>query len=66
MLCKDYYLKIENFSKANNLDREAMIRREKDTNICRIFTIIEKAEIKASQETTKLFSNESTKELNGI
>ena len=66
MLCKDYYLKIENFSKANNLDREAMKTREKDTNICRIFTIIERAEIKASQETTKLFSNESTKELNRV
>jgi hypothetical protein len=66
MLCKDYYLKIENFSKANNLDREAMIRREKDTNMCKVFTLFEKEGIRSAQETTKLFSNESTKELNRV
>jgi hypothetical protein len=60
MLCKKFYLKIDGFSKANDLDRQSMKTREKDTNICRIFTIIENAEIKAAQDTVKLLNYERT------
>ena len=60
MLCKEFYLKIEGFSKANDLERESLKTREKDTNICRIFTIIENEGIRKAQETAKLLNYERT------